>query len=322
MIELPAPDAQVSFARLLRQFRDRCLQGVVTNVVAKLEIPALDRQLAEYVPASALAALAGHGLRAELVFPTPLVLIARPELLTYYRLLHGFSQKEFYRAGSDVSRFKAMEVSNVLTGKAAPHVPDLCRAFAVVGCDLLAGLGDQALDSRFLDDLSLLTLGPQLRGGANVKAGAAGISAVFEAIHSIVKGAVVKADPSRIELLNGAGRRVVIEFASDPDIVIQEQIADAHVRQAVAIEVKAGRDFSNIHNRIGEAEKSHLKARGRGFVECWTVVNVDKIDMLQARRESPSTDHFFRISDLSLGCGPAYEEFRNRVIGLTGIVAP
>ncbi len=83
-------------------------------------------------------------------------------------------------------------------------------------------------------------------------------------------------------------------------------------RQLIAIEVKGGRDFSNIHNRIGEAEKSHQKARAAGFVECWTVVNVDKMDVETARRESPSTNRFYRLSDLVAADGSEYQDFRDR----------
>lgn len=78
-------------------------------------------------------------------------------------------------------------------------------------------------------------------------------------------------------------------------------------------------DFSNIHNRIGEAEKSHQKARAAGYNECWTVVNVDNVDMEMAHRESPSTSRFYRISQILAGKGAEYEDFRNRVISLTGI---
>ena len=73
-----------------------------------------------------------------------------------------------------------------------------------------------------------------------------------------------------------------------------------HYRNVVAIEVKSGTDVSNIHNRIGEAEKSHQKARQRSFTECWTVVNVGRLDMAKARSESPSTDRFYSLAALSL----------------------
>ncbi len=82
---------------------------------------------------------------------------------------------------------------------------------------------------------------------------------------------------------------------------------------------RTGTDFSNIHNRIGEAEKSHQKARQAGFVECWTIVNVDNVDMRMARQESPSTNRFYRISELKRGEGGEFRDFRSRVLSLVGI---
>lgn len=110
-----------------------------------------------------------------------------------------------------------------------------------------------------------------------------------------------------------------IEFAPDPDIVICEEMNARSIRKLIAIEIKGGTDFSNIHNRVGEAEKSHQKAKSDGYVECWTVVNVDRIDMNMAGRESPSTNRFYRISALKSGEGEEYNDFRNRIIALTGI---
>lgn len=127
-------------------------------------------------------------------------------------------------------------------------------------------LGQSGLTQELLDDLTLLTLGPQLRGGANVQKGVAGIVKVFDAIHDIVKGSVIKAAPSRIEIQNAAGRTVLIEFAPDPDIILREEMASGDYRQLIAVEVKGGSDFSNIHNRIGGAEKSHQKVRQAGYV--------------------------------------------------------
>lgn len=99
-------------------------------------------------------------------------------------------------------------------------------------------------------------------------------------------------------------------------------MAAGSLRNIIAIEVKAGVDFSNIHNRIGEAEKSHQKAKADGYVERWTVVNVDRMDMTMARRESPSTDRFYRLSQIDARTGEEYQDFFNRVVALTGIIAP
>jgi len=154
-----------------------------------------------------------------------------------------------------------------------------------------------------------------------VRKGSAGIRTVFNAITQIVQHAIVSSTDSRITIRNAAGRTVLIEFAPDPDIIIREEMRTAHYRELIAIEVKAGSDFSNIHNRIGEAEKSHQKAKAAGYVECWTVVNVDRIDIETARRESPSTNRFYRISDMIAAEGEDYRDFRDRVVSLTGIAS-
>lgn len=151
--------------------------------------------------------------------------------------------------------------------------------------------------------------------------GRRGVRAVFNTIHDIVQGAVLSTTSTMMEIKNATGRTVFIQFAPDPDIIIREKMASGKFRNIIAIEVKAGSDFSNIHNRIGEAEKSHNKAKAGvgGYTECWTVVNVDNIDMELARKESPSTNRFYRISDLVAGEGPEYEDFVERLVSLTGI---
>lgn len=89
-------------------------------------------------------------------------------------------------------------------------------------------------------------------------------------------------------------------------------------RNIVAIEVKGGEDFSNIYNRIGEAEKRNQKAKANKYVECWTVVNVDRIDMNMADQESPSSSQFLRISCLAPSEGDEYQQFRDLVVAMTG----
>lgn len=142
---------------------------------------------------------------------------------------------------------------------------------------------------------------------------------VFEIIREIVAHAAAEVRESAIEVNSATGRPFLIEFAPDPDIIIREEMEHQHYRNVVAIEVKSGTDVSNIHNRIGEAEKSHQKARQRGFTECWTVVNVGRLDMVKARSESPSTDRFYSLAALSLRAGDEYDDFRRRVLSLTAI---
>lgn len=320
-IKVPLPDGQIDFAAALAGFRGLYLQDALSGTVKNLLIPDIDKELAAYVPAHSLSTLAAHGLRGEMVFPVPVVLQANPRLLGYYRLLYGYSQKEFYNSASGLGRFKSMEERGAIRKEVAAEVRALATALCEAGAFLVAGIGTAKISAALLDDLTLLTLGPQLRGGANVRKGAAGIRTVFNAIHEIVADAVSSISDTRMEIKNATGRTVLIEFAPDPDIIIREEMRAGVYRKIIAIEVKAGSDFSNIHNRIGEAEKSHQKAKGIGYAECWTVVNVDKIDIAMARRESPSTNRFYRISDLVAGTGNDYQDFRDRVVSLTGIMS-
>ena len=318
-INIPVPELQIDFSFALGQIRSLYLQDALSRTVDDVDLSKLDKELATYVPQDSLKALAKHGLRGELVFPVPCLLKANPYLLGYYRLLLGFSQKEFYTTKFGASGFKSMEVKGSLTDKNKKALPDLCKGLIGSAASLLDGIGVDRIGKEILDDLTLLTVGPQLRGGANVKKGIAGIVDVFRAIHDIVEHAETDSITSKIEIQNAAGRNVLIEFAPDPDIVIREEISKNKYRNIIAIEVKSGTDFSNIHNRVGEAEKSHQKARAAGYVECWTVVNVNRIDMDMARKESPSTNTFYRLSALKQADGDEYQDFKDRVISLTGI---
>ena len=319
MFAIPSPELQVEFSLALAEIRGLYLQEALQETVSRLKIADLDVELGRYVPDSALKALAAKSLRGEIVFPVPILLAENPHLLGYYRLLYGYSQKLFYNATTGVASFKSMEERGVIPRKRIADLPKLCEALIIAGCALIEGVGAPRISAPLLDDLSLLTVGPQLRGGANVKTGARGIVKVFEAIHEIVKASVVEASDSHIVVKNAAKRLVRIEFAPDPDIVIREEMSKTESTFKIAIEVKAGSDFSNVHNRLGEAEKSHQKAKARGYVECWTVLNVDKYDTQTAKQESPSTNRFYLLTHLISATGPEYKDFRTRIRSLTGI---
>jgi len=198
------------------------------------------------------------------------------------------------------------------------RLEQLCKALIQSACFLLDGV-NQKISASNLHDLTLLTLGAQLRGSQNTKKGEAGIITVFNLIRDIVYSSTINLNNKQIELVNAANRRVLIEFSPDPDIIIREEMPNGMSRNIIAIEVKGGEDFSNVHNRIGEAEKSHQKARLAGYVECWTIINVDRINLSTARKESPSTNQFFKLSDLISRSGNEYNDFSSRIIALTGV---
>lgn len=320
-IIFPEPKLQTDFAFALKRFRATYLQNALFQTVRSMNISNIDRQLASYVPGGDLALMAEYGLRGELLFAVPVVLEQNPYLLGYYRLLMGYSQKEFYGndKGFGVGPFKSMEFSGKINKAVANDIPTLCTAFCMVASSLLHGIEPLRPNKELLDDLALLTVGPQLRGGANNQRGTAGIVQVFEVIRHIVAHAATEVRENTIEIASATGRKVLVEFAPDPDIIIREEMSHGHLRNIVAIEIKSGTDVSNIHNRIGEAEKSHQKARQRGFTECWTVVNVVRLDMAKAKGESPSTDRFYSLGTLVEGDGEEYEDFRRRIISLTSI---
>jgi hypothetical protein len=112
-----------------------------------------------------------------------------------------------------------------------------------------------------------------------------------------------------IEVRNAAGRIVQIAFASDPDITIIERLATSEAMPNTSIEIKGGKDVSNVHNRIGEAEKSHLKARAEGFTRFWTIVRA-KIDPALARQQSPTTTEFFNLDDIQKTSNPSHKRFK------------
>lgn len=130
MFKIPEPELQVSFALALVKIREAMLQNA----------------------------------RGELMFAVPSVLTNNPRLIGYYRLLYGFSQKEFYKSGIG-GQFKALEVSGSLTQRNAAALSEFCRAMAEAGAFLLAGISAGKVSHAIIDDLTLLTLGPQLRGG-------------------------------------------------------------------------------------------------------------------------------------------------------------
>lgn len=315
---LPSTKLQVSVASSLEEARRLCLRQVLIETVSKVPLSLLNQQLDENAPAEDLQALASRGIRGELVFPVPCLLEENPRLLGYYRLLMGYSQKEFYNK-SKLGRFSSMEAKGLISGKVRSDVPGLCRAFCERASELLAGVGVNNVTASLLDELALLTLGPQIRGGNNTRIGKAANEDVFHMIEQVVSHAVRGKSAAKLELENASGRKVIIAFSADPDISIVEEVSSRACRNMVAIEIKGGGDQSNIWNRLGEAEKSHQSAKQRGFVEFWTIYNLPGLDLEKAREKSPTTNRFYSLCDLKMEDSPAAEDFRDRLISLAGI---
>ena len=315
-VKLPVldPGLQVSFYYKLQTIRDLCLDHALGKTIKEIELPSLDAQLTAMVSPDMLKKVASFGLRGELFFAVPCVLEANPCLLGYYRLLLGLSQKEFYNKGP-FGRFKALEERGDIPDKIAPLVPALCASLTGTAQRMVAAIDNLSLS--IVNDLQLLTLGPQLRGGENTTIGKKATREVFTLIQSIVAKYVKEVTNRTIVIENDSGRMVLVEFSSDPDIRITQKLPTG-VRPVVSIEIKGGADASNIHNRLGEAEKSHQKAKARGFFEFWTILRVDLAEAV-AKRESPTTSHFFNLNHIRNSRKPDFLRFREILTSILGI---
>jgi hypothetical protein len=316
-IILPSSKPQASVATSLEAFRKLYLQQALSNAIGAADLGSINAELDQLVPAADLKALASRGIRGEFLFALPCLLKMKPNLLGYYRLLLGYSQKEFYNKAK-LGRFKCMEEPGRLSPRLETELQDLSAALVQKGLELLHEIGAEKLSLELLDDLALLTLGPQLRGSNNTRIGAIANRAVFEIIQQILKHAILKATESRLEIRNASYRNVVIAFSADPDISVFEEMATSE-RNVVAIEIKGGADASNIWNRLGEAEKSHQSAKHRGFVEFWTIYNIPNLDRAKARVKSPTTNRFYSLIELSSSTSAEFADFRERLLSLVGI---
>ena len=209
-----------------------------------------------------------------------------------------------------------MEESRLLSAKTQPLLSDFCRAMAAPLAELVRQI--PKLNNRDLQEPPLLTFGSQLQGSNNTQIGKTAMKELFVAIKEVVSKYIQQAAETRLTLKNSAGRTVFISLAHDPDVSIQEQVSN-RTHHKVAIEVKGGTDVSNAHNRAGEAEKSHQKAKREGFPEFWTVISKQGLELHKLQSESPTTNHWFDVGELLARSGRDWEDFRQRLAGACGI---
>lgn len=308
------PDLQISFFFRLKMVEQTYLQEPFRETIKKLEIKTIDQELSKLVSKESLNKLATFSLRGEAVFPVPSILKQNPFLLGYYRLLLGFSQKEFYSKGP-FGLFKLMEEKGRLSNRAEEDLDEFCTSM-IESAELLVSEIDE-FSPLIISNLQLLTVGPQFRGSKNNEYGQIATQKTFQIIKEIVKDYIISASPTSIEIKNDSGRIVTIEFSADPDIEIKEKLASGE-RGLVSIEIKGGKDVSNIHNRIGEAEKSHQKAKKKGYFEFITILSVE-IDYAILKEESPTTSHFYNLDQLLNPASTEHINFRGILTSMLSI---
>jgi hypothetical protein len=301
-----SPELQASFYYRLSAIRQTCLQSALRDAVDRADLELIDRELRQLVSSTGIKTVAKFGLRGELIFPVPALLRISPFLLGYYRLLYGFSQKEFYNKGP-FGRFKRLEEKGEIPTASEKLLAALCCSLCQSGERLVESLDDLSVD--IIHELQVMTLGPQFRGSENTRIGANATRQVYDLISVIVQSQIRDRTRRSIRLVNAAEHVVLLEFASDPDVLATEKHGDT-IRTILSIEVKGGSDASNIHNRLGEAEKSHLKAKRLGCTDLWTIIRVDLPDEA-AEAGSPTTTRFFNLDRIIDQGTPDFAAFRD-----------
>ncbi len=315
----PEPGRQVYVQAFLSNVRQTSLHEALSRAVADIDAQALRAELSQYAPVAGLRALQGTGLRDEDVFATPTLLRHAPGLLGYYRLLLGVSQKAFYKTATGLNIFKSMEERQTIRATANPQIENLCTALNEAMSVLIIQLPQGTLHDD-VRQLPLITLGAQIDGSWRGQIGAKATTGVFEALKAVVKkqGKTYTETEISITVVNSAGRDVTLALAPDPDVVIREQVNGTDVYKA-AIEIKGGTDYANVHNRVGEAEKSHQKARAAGAQDCWTVISLANADMSRLRQESPTTREWLDAADVLAKNGPSWDRLATLTISAMGI---
>lgn len=315
----PPPDRQVYVHAFLDAARSTVLHAAVKAAVKTVNPATLASEMQTYAPAAGLFLLQGTNTRDELVFATPSVLRADPHTLGYYRLLLGVSQKEFYTSATRLRRFVSMEQRGVIPAKVDGDIPALCRDMNDAMTLLIQAIPTGSLASD-VEQLPLITLGAQADGSWRNKIGQKATLEVYEALKAVVKGAGRQYVDrgSSLTVTNSSGREVTIALAPDPDVVIRERLGGNDFLRA-AIEIKGGSDYANIHNRAGEAEKSHQKAKARGAGAFWTIIACAKAEMKMLESESPTTQQWFDIEHVRAGDGSDWTKLVNHVHIAMGI---
>lgn len=307
-LEIPVlePNMQVDFYYRLKSLNELYLFYALSKTVAQLDLQIIDKQLHDYVDQKSLKKVASFGLRGEIIFPIPYIIENNPSLLGYYRLLFGFSKKKFYN-GDVFGPFNLLEERGIIKPGIKNYIPQLCSSLIKTAKMLIDGLDELSLP--IVHDLQILTIGAALRGGVNDDIGAIAVTNIFNLIKNIVSPYITDIGEKHIKIKNDSNRTAMIKFLSDPDIHISEKIGKT-VRPLLSIEIKGGRDESNIFNRLGEAEKSHRTAKANGFCEFWTIIGVD-VNLNRAREKSPTISVFFNIDNIQNPESEEYQKFRD-----------
>ena len=302
---LPA-DKAIDLYNALVVARRLQLHPALATVVREIGVTIIDTELHRLVPAEALNHVGALGLRGELVFPVPSVLLRRPPLLGYYRMLLSLSKKEFGQV-LGYSRWLGAEQRGEIPERFAPDLEELCAVFIAPLVQLVYAMRE--FGERDLSDLALLTLGPSLQGGRNNVIGSRASKLVFDAVKSLVIPWVTfERDYQLIRFEMPKGLQFELVASSDPDLRV-DAIEGSSTAPLLTIEIKGGDDTSNLHNRAGEAEKSQIKARQAGYEHRWTVIRMGGSERTRVEAETPSSTLLFEAQQIMDQSGADWKRF-------------
>lgn len=315
---IPSTNKQLFFIGVLNEARSNMLHEAITAACIKIKPDTLRLEMVEYVPPVGLKALQGSGIRDEEVYVIPSVLKEMPQALGYYRLLLGISQKQFYSSKTGLAKFQKMENGSKLVN--VELFPDLCRAINETMTNFLCQIPPVAL--RYdVNHLPIMALGVQADGSWRNKKGGEAAKIVFNAFKTIINETNARYQQhgnTSIDVTNNSGRRVDIIFGKDPDVKITEHF-EHEVEYKAAIEIKGGDDTSNIHNRAGEAEKSHQKAKNDGAKSCWTVIRYESGLIESLKADSPATSEWIDLNSIDNRSGRDWEKMERLIKSAVGI---
>lgn len=289
-----SPELQISFWYRLKNVKDTFFLDALLKAIKDIPVATVTTELIANVDDESRQRVASLGLRDEMIFMLPCILKANPQLIGYYRLLFGLSQKELYKG--QYGKFKKLEEDGIITNNTNKYIDLLCKRF--IECARLFISELEQFTTQDIYDLQLLTVGPQFRGSNNNTLGQVATQKTFRLMKDIVKDYIQSSTDTEIVIKNALDREVEISFASDPDITVIEKLPSSK-HKLISVEIKGGTDYANIHNRIGEAEKSHQKAKQEGYDKFMTIISVD-IDYKLLRNESPTTNHFFNLDKIQV----------------------
>lgn len=317
--DLPPPARQVYIHAFLDRARSTVLHAGVANAASQVDAATLRAEILQYVPSAGLTALQGSGARDEMVFATPSVLRHSPSTVGYYRLLLGVSQKRFYTRATGLTSFKAMEDRGVIPASVDGDIGSFCQDMNEAMTQLVLAIPRGSLQ-RDVEQLPLLTLGAQADGSWRTRIGQEATKGVYAALKAVImsQGTSYTDNGDALQVVNRAGRTVTLALAADPDVVIKEDVNGQTVFKT-AIEIKGGTDYSNVHNRAGEAEKSHRKAHRANAQDFWTVISLTGVDRTTLASESPTTRQWFDVEEVLAGAGADWQRLVNFTISAMGI---